>query len=935
MILLAAASLALALPGNDCSGAVTICTGEAPGAVALIDQGRVATVVGDAKDDISVQRVIGDLRSDLTKVAGTATAAPRLAVIVGSLGHNAIVDRLVAEKRIDASAIKGQWEAYLQQVVDKPAPGIDRALVIVGSDARGAIYGVYDLSTRMGVSPWSWWADVPIVRRERLSVSAGSRSDRPAVRYRGIFLNDEDPALKGWATATFGGFNEKFYSRVFELILRLKGNLLWPAMWGKAFYDDDANNKPTARRYNVIIGTSHHEPLMRAHVEWERYGKGPWDYSKNAAVLQDFWRTGLARADGSEHLVTVGMRGDGDEPMTQGTAISLLEQIVTDQREIIEQVTGKPATETPQVWALYKEVQDYYDKGMRVPDDVTLLFSDDNWGDIRRLPKPGVERSGGYGVYYHFDYVGGPRNYKWINTNQISRTWEQMKLARAYGADRLWIVNVGDLKPMELPISFFLDLAWNPEAWPVDRMADYHKIWAAQQFGPGYAAQIGDYLDRTTWLLARRKPELLDADTWSLQYFREAEGVIGDYDRLEKEARETASVLPAEARDAYYQLVLHPIEASANLNRLYVTVANNRLHAAQGRNDVNALADEAAALFANDRAIHARYEAAAGGKWVHMMDQTHIGYTIWQQPDADVMPKVERNNPGSAAAMGVAVEGDAKAWVPGQPAPTVTPFERFGHADRRIDVFNRGVKPFALIARSDSPWLVVVDGRGTVETSKTIRLAVDWSRAPPGTSRANVTISGPSGTSLALPVAIVNRNEPTGTGFIEADGYVAIEAEHFAHSNGASGAQWTVIPGLGRTLSATTPMPQSPNSFAPGNGPSLDYDVLLFTTGNVTIDVLASPSLDVAGGRGLRYAIGVDDEAPKIVDLIADNSEKAWNESVIEAARVGRSSHAIGKAGRHRIRLWAVDPGVVVQRLVLATGPLPKTALGPPESQRR
>jgi hypothetical protein len=931
MILIAAAALALAGPATDCAGAVTVCTGISSDAVELIAEGKVAGVIVDARDDQSVLRVAEDLKADLALVAGPARARLDDAVIVGTLGNSEIIDRLVAEGRLDAKPIAGQWEAYVQQVVERPAPGIDRALVIAGSDPRGAIYGAYDLSARMGVSPWHWWADVPVTRQPRLMVTAGTRDDRPVVRYRGIFLNDEDPALKGWATATFGGFNAKFYGRVFELILRLKGNFLWPAMWGKAFYDDDPANKATARRYDVVIGTSHHEPLMRAHVEWERYGKGPWDYTKNEAVLRDFWREGVRRARGSEHLVTIGMRGDGDEPMTEGTAIGLLERIVADQRAIIAQETGKPAAETPQVWALYKEVQDYYDKGMRVPDDVTLLFADDNWGNIRRLPKPGDERAGGFGVYYHFDYVGGPRNYKWINTNQVSRTWEQMRLAYANGADRLWIVNVGDLKPMELPTSFFLDLAWDPLRWPVERMADYHQLWAAQQFGSEQAAKIGDYLDRTTRLLARRKPELIDADTWSLLHFREAERVLADYDSLEREARATAAALKADQQDAYYQLVLHPIEAAANLNRLYVTVARNRLYASQGRAETNELAAAAETLFAEDARIAQRYESRAGNKWVHMMDQTHIGYTGWQQPPKDVMPRVEHRSPERGAAIGVAVEGEADAWTPGGRTPKPLRFERFGQSGRRIEIFNRGTQSFDFSIRSHADWLVPSVSSGRVERSSVIELSIDWDKAPPGISETMLEVD-----ALKLPVRAINRAVPApGAGFIEADGHVTFDATHFARSAAIGQTGWTVIPQLGRTGSAITVLPQAFASFEAGAGPSVEFPVHLHSSGEVTIELIASPSLDVIGGRGLRYAIAIDDEPPQVLDLLAGDNERAWGRSVIQAARIGRSRHNIAAPGAHVVRLWAVDSGVVVQRLTIATRELPQTALGPPASQHR
>lgn len=464
-----------------CTTPVSVCERDSAGAVALIRSEVPATVVVDASADPAVRSVADNFATDLQRVAGrnsgvtTDLASVRgTAVIVGTLGQSPIIDTLIAAGKIDKRALLQRWEAYTQIVVDRPTAQIDRALVIVGADRRGAVFGTYDVSEKIGVSPWYWFADVATAHRSNLFITRGSVSDAPKVRYRGFFINDEDPALKGWAMKKFGGVNSKMYAHVFELGLRMKANYLWPAMWGKAFNVDDPNNMVLADQMGIVMGTSHHEPMMRAQKEWHLKSipnsGGAWDYTSNAANLRAFWKGGIARMMSKgggqryDSLVTVGMRGDGDEPMAESTASHVLEQVVADQRAIIADVTKAPAAQTPQVWALYKEVQDYYDHGMRVPDDVTLLFSDDNWGQIRRLPVADLQRTGGYGVYYHFDYVGAPRNYKWINTNQIEKIWQQMDLAYQRGARQLWVVNVGDIKPMEYPLSFFLKMAWNPEA---------------------------------------------------------------------------------------------------------------------------------------------------------------------------------------------------------------------------------------------------------------------------------------------------------------------------------------------------------------------------------------------------------------------------------------------------------------------------------------
>jgi len=617
------------------------------------------SIYTDAADDWLIQKAASLLQADIEKVTGKKpnlihdlSLAGKNIIIIGSLNKSSVIPQLSSAGKINIKGIKDKWEAYQVQLVNKPIKGIDNALVIAGSDKRGTAYGVFEISKQIGVSPWYWWADVPIKKSAELYVRKNIfLQDHPSVKYRGIFINDEAPAFSGWTKEKFGGVNHNVYETIFELLLRLKANYLWPAMWNNAFNDDDTLNPILADKWGIVMGTSHHEPMLRAQQEWKRYGKGSWNYDSNKAVLDQFWKKGIENMGSHESIVTIGMRGDGDKPMTQGTAIDLLEGIVSDQRKIIEEVTHKPASSTPQLWALYKEVQDYYDKGMRVPDDVTLLLCDDNWGNIRKLPhltdKP---RSGGYGIYYHFDYVGGPRNYKWINTNNIARVWEQMHLAYEYGVDKIWIVNVGDLKPMEFPISFFLDYAWDTKKWNEDNLQNYYTEWAAQQFGNTYAKEIGEIIQKYSQYNARRKPELLSPETYSLVNYNEADRVVIDYKKLVVQAEKINQKIPAEYKDAFYELVLHPVTASANLNELYFAAAKNKwnfngkyyTYVANAKTYVaNANADSVKLLFEKDKAISRYYnDTLANGKWSHMMDQTHIGYTYWQQPPVNKMPEV-------------------------------------------------------------------------------------------------------------------------------------------------------------------------------------------------------------------------------------------------------------------------------------------------------
>jgi hypothetical protein len=924
------------------------------GRFALFAGGDAATLRVDSAEWAGVIRAAGDLRADVERVTGIA---PELAVggapagrvvLIGTLGKSPTIDALVRAGKLDVRGLAGRWETFVVQVVDRPMPGVEQALVIAGSDRRGTIFGIYDLSQEIGVSPWYWWADVPARRQSALHVLPGRHTrGEPAVRYRGIFINDEAPALSGWARETFGGFNHRFYGRVFELVLRLKGNYLWPAMWGSAFYADDSLNARLADEYGVVIGTSHHEPMMRAHDEWRRFGSGAWDYAKNDSALREFWRDGIRRMGGNESIVTLAMRGDGDEPMTQGTAIALLERIVVDQRSILRGVTGRDPSAQPQLWALYKEVQDYYDQGMRVPDDVTLLFADDNWGNVRRLPSAADRaRPGGFGVYYHFDYVGGPRNYKWINTSQVSRVWEQMHLAWRHGADRIWIVNVGDIKPMEMPTSFFLDYAWNPEAWPAERIPEWTRRWAERQFGPEHATDIARILSEHTRFVSRRKPELLDTATYSLTAYREAERVVTEYASLAREAERIEALLPAEARDAYFQLVLHPVLASANLHDLYVSIARNRLHARQGRASTNALADRVRALFERDAALSRRYNREiAGGKWVHMMDQTHIGYTYWQEPPRDAMPRVDVIHVPEAAEMGVAVEGSDR-WWPASPDSAVLPaIDTFSRQIRFVEVFNRGATPFDFTAESGAPWVTVSPGRGKVEQEMRISVSVDWDRAPAGIHRVPITIAGPDGRRVVVHAIVHNPASPRREevrGFVEGEGYVAMEAEHYTRAVDAGEIRWRRIPEIGRTLSGMTPTPVTAPSQTPGgSAPHLEYRMHLFTAGEVEVRAYFSPTLDFRGRDGLRYAVSIDDGPPQIINAHADGSTRAgdrnaaWEKMVARNVNVSASRHRVDRPGEHVLRFWMVDSGLVLQRIVVDTGGLQPSSLGPPESFRR
>lgn len=574
-------------------------------------------------------------------------------VIVGSVDSDSGIASLLSKEELES--LVGCREKYLMIVRDG-------RVVIAGSDKRGTIYGIYSLSRQMGVSPWYWWADVPVEHRDEVCLVPGTFTEgEPAVRYRGLFLNDEAPCLTTWVRNTFGtdyGGHE-FYEKVFELILRLKGNFMWPAMWGWAFYADDSLNSATADKMGVIMGTSHHEPMARNHQEWvrNRDSYGVWDYTTNKKVLDRFFTEGMTRAKDTEDLITIGMRGDGDTAMgakeghddeyvpDDAAIIRLLEKIVDNQRRIIRRVTGRPAAERQQVWALYKEVQRYYDKGMKVPDDAIILLSDDNWGDIRRLPSQEELKShkGGFGMYYHVDYVGAPRNTKWLNVTPIQHMWDQLALTWQYGVDKLWVLNVGDLKPMEYPISLFFDMAWSPEKYNASNLLSHTESFCAEQFGAEYAAEAAEILNLYSQYAGRVTPEMLDRNTYNLET-GEWRTVRDELMALETKALRLGRIIPRECADAYAQLILFPVQALSNLYDMYYSQAMNHKLYSENNPEANVWADRTETAFRRDADLCRWYnEGIAGGKWNGMMIQKHIGYTMWNDSfPADTLPEIFR-----------------------------------------------------------------------------------------------------------------------------------------------------------------------------------------------------------------------------------------------------------------------------------------------------
>ena len=939
----------------------------------LSASGKSTTLCISSNDYPGVIRALEDLKSDIGKVTSyePVIAFDKLphqkeVVIVGTIGKNTIIDKLVKDGKLDIKAISNKWEAFTIQTVDRPFPGVDKALVIVGSDKRGTIFGIYDVSEQIGVSPWYFWADVSIEHKNALFVKPGTYTQHPSVKYRGIFINDEAPALTNWVKEKYGfaksslnppvgnevvNYGHEFYSRIFELMLRIKANYLWPAMWSNAFNEDDAENPRLADEYGIVMGTSHQEPMIRSQQEWDRryYSTlGHWNYNKHPDIMNDFWREGVKRNKKYESVITMGLRGANDSEMAgdMKSNIAMVENIVSQQQKIIREEINPDLNKVPQSWCLYKEIMDYYNGGMRVPDNITLLWSDDNWGNLRRLPTSDErKRSGGSGVYYHFDYHGGPRSYEWINTNPIAKIWDQMSLAKQYGADNIWIVNVGHFKGYELPMEYFMSLAWNTDQWTNSNINEYTLLWVAREFGSTYASEIADIISKYTKFNGRRKPESLTPGTYSLINYSEAENVVAEFNKITAQAEAIYTKLPKEKRDAFYQLVLFPTKASANVNELYLAAAKNNLYANQKRASTNDMDIRTRAFFQEDTDLMTYYNREfANGKWSHFMDETHIGYISWMPPKTNNLDAIKLTTiqvPDSAI-LGVSIEGTVLSW-PGSAESAMLPeFDIFNGRQHYIEIFNKGKVSFDYTLTSNVSWLTFSESKGSiVNKDKRILVNIDESRLPAGKNGGVIKVAG-AGREVSIAVSAFKPNgvnRETLKGFAESGGLISIEAEHFSLNTVQGDRKWIKVDDYGLTLSGMrATAPANALSAKPGeNAPCLEYPIYLFSKDSAQIILITSPLLNYMPGRDIKLAVSIDEDAPQYITnvpdkYIIDYSNANWVQMVLNQARHCQTTLNIAKPGYHNLKVWMIDPGVVVEKILVNMGGLKPSYLGAPES---
>ena len=813
-------SVTAAIHAQDPSPFLPVRGEPTPGSMPLVGGDQPACIYYDRHDARVVEIAAMALGDDVARVTGhqasVSADAPTTgasAVLVGTVGQSAVIDRLIAEKKIEVGDIRGKWEAYTAVVVDDPCPGIKQGLIIAGSDRRGTAFGVFGLSEAMGVSPWYWWADVAPARKPALYVGPGVFTEgSPGVKYRGIFLNDEDWGLQPWAAKTFepetGDIGPKTYAKVFELLLRLHANFCWPAMHDVTHpFNTYPQNKVVADDYAIVMGSSHHEPMLRDTSEYDPAKLGPYNYWINRANIYKFWDQRVAENGRYENAYTVGMRGRTDDGMiappgttTPEKAREIQDFIIPDQRHMLAEHVNPDPAKVPQIFVPYKEALLQYQAGLQVPADVTLVWPDDNHGYIRELSTTAEQaRSGGSGVYYHLSYWGSPRDYLWLCTTPLAFTWEEMNKAWDYGARRLWIVNIGDLKPGEIGLDFFLHLARDPEAYRHFDQDAYLVGWASRTFGADHARVIAEVLEEYYRLNIAVRPEHLNLQNSGFSLTSdgdEAQRRISAFDALVVKAQALARDLPSDLQDAFYEMVLYPVRASADTNRKVLLAERSRLFARQGRASTASVAAAAKAAYdAVQTETHDYNTVVAHGKWNRMMsDDPHPGVH-----DFSTLPSVGSYTPPAAAGLGVAVEGEVAALHPGK-SGALPPFNHAANQKYFIDVFDTGSEPLSWTAQASEPWITLSQNVGTSDAR--LLAGVDWTKVPQGEGiKGTVNIHG-AGETRTIELTALNPKASDLAkivGPVENNGTVTIAAEKFtANRPGIGGATWDKVVGGSR-----------------------------------------------------------------------------------------------------------------------------------------
>lgn len=942
----------------------------------LVGKKDKACVYYDAQDFEVVKTTAGLFANDVKEVSGqilgvatTKEAPQKNCIIVGTLGHNEWIDQMIAKKKLDVEPLKNRWESYLVQLVRNPLPGVDKALVIVGSDRRGAAYGLLSVSRTIGVSPWCWWADAPIVKKDQLHLKVDKYiSKEPTVKYRGIFINDEDWGLYRWSKRNFekevGNFGPRTYAKVCELLLRLQANYLCPAMHDASMaFHRIPENRVVADRFAIIMGSSHCEPLLfNTASEWKRDKMGEWDYINNKKGVDSVLNARVKECAPFENVYTLALRGLHDRSMNasndMGDRKDMLQEALMAQRQMLIDAIGKPGEEIPQAFTPYKEVLDVYDEGLELPDDVTIIWPDDNYGYMKRLSSPKEQkRSGRSGVYYHSSYLGKPHDHLWMNTVSPTLMYEELRKAYDATADRIWLLNAGDIKSCEFAVDYFLTMAFDIDAFNFERAANYRTEWLCGMLGDQYRNEYQDVVNSFYKLAFARKPEFMgwgyqwttdkhgrerNTDTdFSLTNYREVDNRLNEYRRIGSIVEKILNNMSDEKQKAcFYQSLYYPVKGCELLNRMILDGQRNRWYSIQQRALTKELEKSAKACYDSLEIITNGYNSLLGGKWNHVMTMKQGFAAAYFE-----LPKLRDVELAPTASLGVMAEGEAV--LKGlQSFHSLPCFNTYLRQSYYVDVFNKGATPLKWKAAVTNDWILVSKKSGETATEDRIEVSIDWAKVPAGERiLGTLDITSDRGEKESVYISVFNPTSPSlaemDTLFVENNGYVSIDAASFHRKVENDAIKMIIIPNLGCENTAV----QLGNPIAPAqrtagrNTPRLEYDFYTFEQGSVDVYTYVLPTFPISKDRGYagheatnvetKYGVCIDEGPVMTPSTSSFEYAQIWYESVLKNCRINKTTLHIDKPGKHTVKIICGDAGTVLQKVVLDFGGMKRSYMGP------
>lgn len=942
----------------------------------LVGKKDKACVYYDAQDFEVVKTTAGLFANDVKEVSGqilgvatTKETPQKNCIIVGTLGHNEWIDQMIAKKKLDVEPLKNRWESYLVQLVRNPLPGVDKALVIVGSDRRGAAYGLLSVSRTIGVSPWYWWADAPIVKKDQLHLKVDKYiSKEPTVKYRGIFINDEDWGLYRWSKRNFekevGNFGPRTYAKICELLLRLQANYLCPAMHDASMaFHRIPENRVVADRFAIIMGSSHCEPLLfNTASEWKRDKMGEWDYINNKKGVDSVLNARVKECAPFENVYTLALRGLHDRAMNasndMGDRKDMLQEALMAQRQMLIDAIGKPGEEIPQAFTPYKEVLDVYDEGLELPDDVTIIWPDDNYGYMKRLSSPKEQkRSGRSGVYYHSSYLGKPHDHLWMNTVSPTLMYEELRKAYDATADRIWLLNAGDIKSCEFAVDYFLTMAFDIDAFNFERAANYRTEWLCGMLGDQYRNEYQDVVNSFYKLAFARKPEFMgwgyqwttdkhgrerNTDTdFSLTNYREVDNRLNEYRRIGSIVEKILNNMSDEKQKAcFYQSLYYPVKGCELLNRMILDGQRNRWYSIQQRALTKELEKSAKACYDSLEIITNGYNSLLGGKWNHVMTMKQGFAAAYFE-----LPKLRDVELAPTASLGVMAEGEAV--LKGlQSFHSLPCFNTYLRQSYYVDVFNKGATPLKWKAAVTNDWILVSKKSGETATEDRIEVSIDWAKVPAGERiLGTLDITSDRGEKESVYISVFNPTSPSlaemDTLFVENNGYVSIDAASFHRKVENDAIKMIIIPNLGCENTAV----QLGNPIAPAqrtagrNTPRLEYDFYTFEQGSVDVYTYVLPTFPISKDRGYagheatnvetKYGVCIDEGPVMTPSTSSFEYAQIWYESVLKNCRINKTTLHIDKPGKHTVKIICGDAGTVLQKVVLDFGGMKRSYMGP------